>query len=109
MDDAEEVVREATCDIIGRELTDKVWHEAYDRAQKKHRHIVTMFGDAGGARNETDYLAQLVVEAVREKAIAEYTAALMSIAEASENANPREQGHMNILTHEFARSQGVFA
>jgi uncharacterized coiled-coil DUF342 family protein len=109
MDDAEEVVREATCDIIGRELTDKVWHEAYDRAQKKHRHIVTLFGDADGARNEADYLAQLAAEAVREKAIAEYTAALMSIAEASENANPREQGHMNILTHEFARSQGVFA
>jgi hypothetical protein len=108
MDESEEAVREAACDIIGRELTDKVWKEAYDRAVKKLRRIVTLYGDADGARNETDYLAQLAVEAVREKAFAEYMAAKMIIAEAGVTANPRDQGHTNILAHRTPRSQEVF-
>ena len=53
----EEQVREETAAILGRELTDATWAEMYGRAKRKLQHIVTHFGDDGGARNTVDYIA----------------------------------------------------
>ena len=69
MDSREEAVRQEASDRLGQELSDAVWRDMYDRAQKKLRHIVTLFGDADGARNTVDYIAQLTIEAIREDAL----------------------------------------
>lgn len=88
MDKHEEAVREEVSDRLGRELTDAVWRDMYDRAQKKLRHIVALFGDADGARNTVDYAAQLTIEAIREDALRRWTAEMY---EAKRNGEPTQR------------------
>lgn len=81
----------------------------YDRAQKKLRHIVALFGDADGARNTVDYIAQLTIEAIREDALRRWTAAMY---EAKRNGEPTQRptprGHTNIIPQDGQKSQAVF-
>lgn len=109
MDSREEAVRQEASDRLGQELSDAVWRDMYDRAQKKLRHIVTLFGDADGARNTVDYIAQLTIEAIREDALQQWTAAMY---EAKRNGEPTQRptprGHTNIIPQDGQKSQAVF-
>ena len=62
----EDAARLEVCDRINRELSDADWRRVYGRATQKLRHIITRFGDDGGARLTVDYIAQLAVEARRD-------------------------------------------
>lgn len=106
----EEAVREEVSSRLGRELPDKIWQDMYDRAKRKLHHIVTHFGDADGARNTVDYIAQLTIEAIRAEAMTQYTFALYELRKnegADAKADP--QGHTNIIPQASQRSQAVFA
>lgn len=109
MDKHEEAVREEVSDRLGRELTDTVWRDMYGRAQKKLRHIVTLFGDADGARNTVDYIAQLTIEAIQADALRRWTAAMYEAKRNGEPAQrPTPQGHTNIIPQDGQKSQAVF-
>lgn len=106
----EEAVREEVSSRLGRELTDRFWREMYGRAKRKLQHIVTHFGDDGGARNTVDYIAQLTIEAIRAEALTQYTCALYERGKnegAGAKADP--QGHTNIIPQTAQESQAVFA
>lgn len=106
----EEAVREEVSDRLGRELPDSVWADMYGRAERKLRHIITHFGDADGARNTVDYIAQLTIEAIQAEAMARYTLALYELGKnegAGTKADP--QGHTTIIPHEIQQSQAVFS
>lgn len=75
MDRIEEAVREEVSDRLGRELPDVTFRDMYGRAKEKLRHIVTLFGDADGARNTVEYIAQLTIEAMQAEALRLLTAA----------------------------------
>ena len=106
MDKHEEAVREEVSDRLGRELTDAVWRDMYDRAQKKLRHIVTLFGDADGARNTVEYIAQLTI---REDALQRWTAAMYQAERNGEpTQRPTPRGHTNIIPQDGQKSQAVF-
>ena len=109
MDKHEEAVREEVSDRLGRELTDAVWRDMYDRAQKKLRHIVTLFGDADGARNTVEYIAQLTIEAIQEDALQRWTAAMYDAKNDEGPAQrPTPRGHTNIIPQDGQKSQAVF-
>lgn len=76
MDKFEEAVREEVSDRLGKELGDVTWRDMYGRAKEKLRHIVTHFGDAGGARDTVEYIAQLTIEAMQAEALRLWTAAM---------------------------------
>lgn len=76
MDKFAEAVREEVSDRLGQELTDATFRDMYDRAKQKLRHIVTLYGDADGARNTVGYIAQLVIEAMQAEALRLWTAAM---------------------------------
>ncbi len=82
MDKFEEAVREEVSDRLGREMPDATFRDMYDRAKQKLRHIVTHFGDADGARNTVEYIAQLTVEAVQADAMRLWTAAIYDAGKA---------------------------
>lgn len=84
----EETIREEVSDRLGRELPDSVWRRAFAGAEKKLRHIVTMYGNAGGARDTTDYMAQIVIETIRAQALADYTAAAYEIGQRAKGRRP---------------------
>lgn len=89
----EETIREDVCDIIGRELSDASWAEAYATAKQKLRHIVDRYGDAHGARNTPEYMAELVIEAIRAEAMRQtYRGKFEGPAQ-----RPAPQGHTNII------------
>ena len=54
----------------------------YDRAKQKLRHIVTLYGDADGARNTVGYIAQLTIEAMQAEALRLWTAAMYDAGKA---------------------------
>lgn len=107
-----DTIREEVSDRLGRELPDSVWRRAFAGSEKKLRHIVTMYGNAGGARDTTDYMAQIVIETIRAQALADYTAAAYEIGQRAkrEETGPKAgpQGHTPILTHNGPESQGFF-
>ena len=103
----EEQVREETAAILGRELADKTWAEMYDRAKRKLRHIITLYGDADGARNTVNYIAQLTAEAVREQALSDYTIAMYELKRMGAGANTDPQGHTNIIPQNNPKSQAL--
>ncbi len=82
MDKFEEAVREEVSDRLGREMPDATFRDMYDRAKQKLRHIVTLYGDADGARNTVEYIAQLTVEAVQADAMRLWTAAIYDAGKA---------------------------
>ena len=101
-------VREEVAYRIGGELSDATWSEMYGRAKDKLRHIVTHFGDADGARNTLDYIAQLTIEAIRAQAITDYTMArygAMKSKGAGADADPR--GHTDIIPQRGPKSQAI--
>lgn len=103
-------VSEETADILGRELSDATGAEMYGRAQRKLRHIISNFGDADGARNTVDYIAQLTIEAIRAEYMTQYTRAMYEQRkkeEAGTKAGP--QGHTNIILQKPQKIQEVFA
>ena len=101
----EEAVREEAAYIMGREVSDATWSEMYGRAQQKLRHIVTRYGDADGARNTVNYIAQLTVEAIRAQALADYTAAMYEAKSKGAGTTADPQGHTNIILHGGPKSQ----
>ena len=72
----EEAVREEVSYRIGKELRDATWRDMYGRAKEKLRHIVNHFGDAGGAHNTVEYIAQLTIEAMQAETLRLWTAAM---------------------------------
>lgn len=110
MDKHEEAVREEVSDRLGRELTDAVWRDMYGQAQEKLRRIVTLFGDADGARNTVDYIAQLTIEAIQADALRRWTAAMYDAKNDEGPAQrPTPRGHTNIIPQDGQESQAVFA
>lgn len=109
MDAFEEAVREEVGDLVGRELTDAAWRDMYGKAQQKLRRIVTLHGDADGARNTVDYIAQLTVEAIRAEALRLWTVAMYEAKKAEGPAQrPTPQGHTLIIPQDVGKSQAVF-
>lgn len=104
-DTFEEAVREETAEILGHELSDATWAEMYGRAKRKLRHIISLYGDADGARNTVNYIAQLTAEAVREQAFADYTMALYEAKRMGADTNADPQGHTNIIPQKDPKSQ----
>ena len=102
----EESIREEAAFIMGQELSDKTWAAAYEQAKQKLRHIITHFGDADGARNTVNYIAQLVVEAVRAKALAQYCRAMYEAKSKGADTNADPQGHTHIILQPGQKSQG---
>ena len=110
MDSREETVRQEVSDRLGRELPDAVWRNMYGQAQEKLRRIVTLFGDADGARNTVDYIAQLTIEAIREDALRRWTAAMYDAKNDEGPAQrPTPRGHRTIIPQDGQESQAVFA
>lgn len=105
----EEAVREEVSDRLGRELPDSVWADMYGRAERKLRHIITHFGDADGARNTVDYIAQLTIEAIQAEALTQYTLVMYGQKREGADANADPQGHTSILPRTTLESQAVFA
>lgn len=105
IDAFEEAVREEVADMTGREMSDATWAEMYGRAQRKLRHIVTHFGDADGARNTVNYIAQLTVEAIRAQALTDYTVALYEAKSKGADTNADPQGHTDIIPQKGPKSQ----
>ena len=106
----DDIIREEVSGRLGRELSDDAWAEYYSRAKRKLRHIITHFGDDGGARRTIGYIADLVIEAIRAQTFSEWTAALYEQRKskgAGTNADP--QGHTNILPQQVQTSQEIFA
>ena len=91
----EDAVRDEACDIIGTELPDEVWDKIFEAAKGKLRHIVELYGDAGGARNAVEYMAQIAVECARAMAWQFETAMRYKKMETGTKAGP--QGHTTIL------------
>lgn len=97
-------VREEVSDIIGRELPDAAWSRYFDRAKNKLRYIIGREGDAGGARNTVEYMAELVIEAMRAEILAEMYRG--KIEGTGTEAGP--QGHTNIIQQIPQTSQEFF-
>lgn len=104
----EESIREEAAFIMGRELSDKTWAAAYEQAKRKLRHIVAHFGDADGARNTVEYIAQLVVEAVQAEAMAQYCRVMYDAKSKGAGTNADPQGHTHIIPQAGAKSQAPF-
>lgn len=106
IDTFENAVREETAEIIGFEVSDTTWAEMFGRAKRKLHHIITNFGDADGARNTVNYIAQLTAEAIKEQAFSDYCMDLYQVRKskgADANANP--QGHTDIILQDRQKSQ----
>ena len=98
-----------TVDRLGQELSDAAWRDAYDRAQKKLRHIVALYGDADGARNTVEYIAKLAIEAIQADILARWTAAMYNTKNDEGPAQrPTPRGHTNIIPQGNTKSQAVF-
>lgn len=109
MDSREEAVRQEASDRLGQELSDAAWRDAYDRAQKKLRHIVALYGDADGARNTVEYIAQLAIEAIQADIPARWTAAMYDAKNDGGPAQrPTPRGHNDIIPQDDPKSQAVF-
>lgn len=106
---SEEAVREEVSFRLGRELPDAFWRDMYGRAKNKLRHIITLFGDADGARNTVDYIAQLTIEAIRAECMTQYTRAMYEQKKEGADTNAGPQGHTNIIPQKAQRSQAAFA
>ena len=108
MDSREEAVRQEASDRLGQELSDAVWRDAYDWAQKKLRHIVALYGDADGARNTVEYIAQLAIEAIQADILARWTAAMYDAKNDEGPAQrPTPRGHNDIIPQDDTKSQAV--
>ena len=107
IDAFEEAIREEAADIIGREMSDDTWAEMYGRAKRKLQHIISLYGDDGGARNTVNYIAQLVAEAVRAQAFTDYTTALWETKRMGADTNADPQGHTNIIPQNDPKSQAI--
>lgn len=105
----EDAVREEVSSRLGRELPDAFWREMYGRAKNKLRHIVTHFGDADGARNTVDYIAQLTIEAIQAEYLTQYTRAMYEQKKEETGAKAGPQGHTNIIPQNAPKSQAAFA
>ena len=101
----EDAVRLEVCDRINRELNDADWRRVYGRATQKLRHIITHFGDDGGARLTVDYIAQLTVEAIRAEALTQYTMICSRVKNEEPARMPTPQGHTPILLHSSQKCQ----
>lgn len=109
MDSREEAVRQEASDRLGQELSDAAWRDAYDRAQKKLRHIVALYGDADGARNTVEYIAKLAIEVIQADILAWWTAAMYNTKNDEGPAQrPTPRGHNDIIPQDDPKSQAVF-
>lgn len=56
------------------------WDNAKEQAERKLGRIIDREGDAGGARREPWYLAQLIAEAVRSSRFSKFTIDLYNLS-----------------------------
>lgn len=102
---SEEAIREEVSFRLGRELPDAFWRDMYGRAKRKLQHIISLYGDEGGARNTVNYIAQLTVEAIRAQALTDYTMALFEAKRKGADTNADPQGHTHIIPQKGPKSQ----
>lgn len=57
---------------LGAIILPEEWDKAKESAERKLNHIISLFGDEGGARREPWYLAQLIAEAVQANRLTRY-------------------------------------
>lgn len=66
-------------EMIGREINEEDYQLAVSTATKKLQSIIQRYGDADGVRRTPEYLAELVIEAIKSELLTEYT---MSVSRA---------------------------
>lgn len=61
---------------LGAAIEPQEWRRACESAERKLQHIIRLYGDSGGQRQEPWYMAQLIAEAVRSDRLRQLTADL---------------------------------
>lgn len=62
--------------MVGSVIPDDLYESALKSAKQKLQSIIQRFGDHNGLRRKPEYLAELVIEAVKSELLTEYTLAL---------------------------------
>jgi len=82
-------VRQIAEALLGIPLPDMLWNVTAEQAKCKLERIIDREGDADGERKKPYYLAQLVVEAIRQEM---FTAMCIADYEEKRNARAKAQG-----------------
>lgn len=81
---------------LGAAIEPQEWRRACESAERKLQHIIRLYGDSGGQRQEPWYMAQLIAEAVRSDRLRQLTADLADCYEAigtkKDSPCPKTQG-----------------
>lgn len=76
----EDALRQQAERYLGTEIEPQEWDKAKAYAERKLKGIIQREGDAGGARRELWYLAQLIAETVRSDRFSQFTIDLMCLS-----------------------------
>lgn len=63
-------------EVIGLEIPLDVYEKSVEAANRKLQSIIQRFGDCNGVRRTPNYLAELVIEAIKSELLTEYTLSL---------------------------------
>ena len=80
---------------LGTAIEPPEWDKALSHAKRKLAHIIENFGDDGGERQKSYYLAQLVAETVRGNRLADFLRDLNELREMGikkDSPCPKTQG-----------------
>lgn len=72
-------MRQQAEQYLGTQIEPSEWDKAKESAERKLGRIISREGDAGGARREPWYLAQLIAESVRSSRMTSFTFSLMEL------------------------------
>lgn len=62
--------------MVGSAIPDDLYESALKSAKQKLQSIIQRFGDHNGLRRKPEYLAELVVEALKSELLSKYTLAM---------------------------------
>lgn len=65
--------------FLGAKIQPSEWDKAADQAERKLKRIIEREGDCGGKRRRSEYLAQLIAEAVTSSRFSQITFDLMAL------------------------------
>lgn len=61
---------------LGFEISDDLFRICVKLAKRKLQSLIQRFGDSNGVRRTPEYLAELVIEAIKSELLTEYTLSL---------------------------------
>lgn len=88
----ETTLRQQAEHYLGAEIAPSEWDEAKAYAEHKLAGIIEREGDAGGARREPWYLAQLIAEAVKGSRFSQLTYDLWELEQFLEQMGIKKDG-----------------